>query len=221
MIPAKLVALVVLLLPVCSSNLFNYAPTIITHFRKLPSCPMRGDTSIQIMRSLFYKAHNAFRHKVATGQKVSDLEYDHSPRLMTGSTYDCELEGYAREFLDRSDYQRTGHAVNHKEGIVNNRGNWMYELAAVVDEWTKEYDSRTRLMHPYAPYMGCAYKHWDGSDGKLHFKVVCVYRDDRSRSEIPQKGVSCSKNQDCGIFAWDYECLENLCFAPTRTVIYS
>ncbi|KAK6055810.1 hypothetical protein COOONC_06684 [Cooperia oncophora] len=94
----------------------------------------------------------------------------------------------------------------------------MYELAEVVDEWTKEYDSRTRLMHPYAPYMGCAYRHPPGPDPKTLFKLACVYTSDRPRTDVPQT-MACNKKADCGYFGYGFYCLTNLCFAPTRTAI--
>ncbi|KAK6046307.1 hypothetical protein COOONC_16186 [Cooperia oncophora] len=116
----------------------------------------------------------------------------------------------------------SGYSINYKEGPVIKAANWMYELADVVDQWTKEYDSRTRLMHPYAPYMGCAYRHPAGPDGKsLWFKLACVYTNDRPRTDVPQTGMACNKKEDCLYFGHDYDCLVNLCFAPTRTAIYN
>ncbi|KAK6057367.1 hypothetical protein COOONC_05114 [Cooperia oncophora] len=118
----------------------------------------------------------------------------------------------------------SGYSINYKEGPVIKAANWMYELADVVDQWTKEYDSRTRLMHPYAPYMGCAHL---GPDPKtLYFKLACVYTSDRPRTDVPQTGMACNKKEDCGYFGHDYDCLANQSilqsiFAPTRTAIYN
>ncbi|KAK6057368.1 hypothetical protein COOONC_05115 [Cooperia oncophora] len=107
---------------------------------------MTRDDSLSTMRAVFYAGHNAFRQKVAKGEKVADIEYNNSP------------------------------SSDVRNAQLIKAANWMYELAEVVDEWTKEYDSRTRLMHPYAPYMGCAYRHPAGPDGKsLWFKLACVY----------------------------------------------
>ncbi|KAK6059730.1 hypothetical protein COOONC_02619 [Cooperia oncophora] len=149
-----------------------------------------------------------------------------TPAKLVTLTYDCDLEQTAKELLNHkgSNYQKHGIAVNHKEGIVNVPGRWMYELAEVVDQWTNEDAPRQRLMYPYAPYMGCAYRHWNGDDGKLHFKVVCVYKNDRSRFEALQKspsGKPCTKKQDCGTFGGDFDCLADLCFAPAHSVIFS
>ncbi|KAK6046309.1 hypothetical protein COOONC_16188 [Cooperia oncophora] len=53
MTSAKLVALVVFLLPACLSNILNFTPTIITHLRQLPKCPRKTDDSRATMRSVF------------------------------------------------------------------------------------------------------------------------------------------------------------------------
>ncbi|KAK6027831.1 hypothetical protein OSTOST_06136 [Ostertagia ostertagi] len=113
--------------------------------------------------------------------------------------------------------------INHYESRVSGRS---YDVEfqktkEAINHWLSDYPSLQRLMYPFVPYVGCAYKYFNTRQG-LFIKIACAYPNKRPwlGPLIPEPtGYSCRNDWDCKRYGWHYNCVISvgLCFAPFDT----